>query len=85
MPNRNYRKGYLKELRIVNNARAEGCIALRSAGSHSPIDVVIIDSKRRIIKLVQSKAGNFSMTEKARLLKQMSHLNGNYTARFYVA
>ena len=85
MPNRNYRKGYSKELRIVNDARSKGLIAFRSAGSHSPIDVVIVDHVYHIIHLVQSKAGAFSINQKEELLKCYAYLNGNYEVRFNVA
>ena len=40
-----YQKGADRERKIVNRAREKGHIAFRSAGSHSPIDVCIIDKK----------------------------------------
>ena len=43
--NKNYLKGVRKERKIVNIARNEGKLAFRSAGSHSPIDVFILDKK----------------------------------------
>jgi Holliday junction resolvase len=49
----NYRRGYEIERKIVNMLRDEGYIAVRSAGSHSPIDVFGI--KPDIIRLVQVK------------------------------
>ena len=55
MPNRNYLKGVRKERKIVNEAREKGMVAFRSAGSHSPIDVCIIDLKNKTITFVQSK------------------------------
>jgi len=55
MPNKNYVKGVRFERKLVNQARAEGLIAFRSAGSHSPIDVVIIDKFKRKIDLIQCK------------------------------
>lgn len=39
----NYSRGYEIERKIVNDQRNNGCVAFRSAGSHSPIDVVYID------------------------------------------
>ena len=59
MPNKNYRKGYRKERQIVNEARERGCIAFRSAGSHSPIDVCIINKKYKTIQFLQCKSGKF--------------------------
>jgi len=39
----NYQRGYEIERKIVNEHRKMGCVAFRSAGSHSPIDVVYVD------------------------------------------
>lgn len=57
--NRNYQKGVRLERKIVNEARADGCISFRSAGSHSPFDVVIVDLKLRKIAFVQCKSGQW--------------------------
>lgn len=38
-----YRVGYLVERDLVNKARTKGLIAFGSRGSHSPIDIVIIE------------------------------------------
>lgn len=51
----NYVRGAEIERRIVNAARAKGQIAGRTAGSHSPIDIFIIDEKEETIVFVQSK------------------------------
>ena len=52
MTNKNYIKGVRKERLYVNRARKLGLIAFRSAGSHSPIDVIVIDvSNKRILML----------------------------------
>ncbi len=54
MPNHNYIKGRKKEYRKVSELKTLGCpIAFRSAGSHSPIDVVGINPEERTIMLVQ--------------------------------
>ena len=52
-----YRKGAVFEREIVNLARSKGNLAFRTAGSHSPIDVVIISQKNKTITLIQAKAG----------------------------
>ena len=84
MPNRNYIKGVRKERAIVNEARAKGLISLRSAGSHSPIDVVVIDKGRKIINLIQCKAGEFSPAQKVKLESMHWELEGTYQVKFYV-
>lgn len=45
MPNRSYDRGSGWELTITKKLTALGFVCLRSAGSHSPIDVVAFDQK----------------------------------------
>ena len=78
-------KGYRKERKIVNTARAKGSLAFRSAGSHSPIDVVIIDKEQRKIHLIQCKAKELSGTELKKILDSTAGLDGAYTVSFFVA
>ena len=79
-----YVKGVRKERRLVNEARASGKIAFRSAGSHGKIDVAIIDPKERKIFLIQSKAYDLSEPATKRLIKEMEFLNGSYEVIFEV-
>lgn len=62
-----YKKGVRFEREIVNNARKEGKIAFRSAGSHSPFDVCVIDPESRCIQLIQCKVGKTQISKKERL------------------
>ena len=55
MPNKNYLRGVRYERKLVNQARSEGHIASRSAGSHSPIDVWVYEPKNRVIRMIQCK------------------------------
>jgi hypothetical protein len=82
--NKFYVKGRRKEWNICHAARNQGHIAFRSAGSHSPIDVCVIDFHNKEIKLIQSKAGYFPETQKRRLLEQFKDLNGTYQVSFEV-
>ena len=50
-----YKKGRKYEYELVKEARENGQIAFRSAGSHSPIDVVVIDEQNKIIYFIQCK------------------------------
>lgn len=80
-----YRKGADYERKIVKAAREDGKLAFRSAGSHSPIDVVIISNDDRTIKLIQAKAGkSMSDKAKARLRESLGYLNGTYEVMFEV-
>ena len=60
MVNKNYNKGVKLERELVNNARNDACIAFRSAGSHSPIDVCIIDPSEQLVTFVQCKTGKLA-------------------------
>lgn len=83
-----YQKGRKKEYKIVEKYVKQGLIAFRSAGSHSPIDVVAIDYKNREIFLVQSKRtlkeSMFYIDPKLKkkLEERYAFLNGDYKVRF---
>ena len=84
MPNKNYIKGRKKEYKILNEARGLGFTALRSAGSHSPIDVVIIDTIERTIRFVQCKPDSMSEKKREALRQENNLLNGVFQCRFEV-
>lgn len=84
MPNRNYEKGVRKERAIVNTAKSEGHVAFRSAGSHSPIDVCIINHRDRKIQLVQAKPDNFSKLDHDRIMQEWRILSGKYDVEFLI-
>lgn len=42
MPNRNYQRGVRFERQLVNELKALGCVASRTAGSHGKFDVVAV-------------------------------------------
>jgi Holliday junction resolvase len=89
--NKIYDKGRRKEYLICKQLREEGFdIVFRSAGSHSPIDVVAININDRIIKLVQCKRDlSHSMkyvdeSLKNKIEKQMINLNSIFNVSFSV-
>lgn len=88
MPNLNYKRGADKERRIVRNAKGEGCIAFRSAGSHSPIDVCIVDYVNKKIILAQCKhsmklGGDIEPELKEKLEnKWKPNIDGTYEVEF---
>ena len=79
MPNKNYISGVRRERQIVNEARKKGLIAFRSAGSHSPIDCVVIDISTRKIQLIQVKNKKVYGKEK----KKIDDLT-NYSDEYFV-
>ena len=56
MPNSRYLSGVRVEREVVNRAREKGLIAFRSAGSHSPFDVVILDKGNKVVTFLQCKS-----------------------------
>lgn len=84
MPNRHYEKGVRKERSIVNEQKILGRLAFRSAGSHSPVDVVSIDTKEKIIRLIQSKPNDYAPIQIAKVMKFNEALNGTFEVIFIV-
>ena len=80
----NYAKGRKKEYKILKEARELGHVALRSAGSHSPIDVVDIDLDARVIKFVQCKPDSMQAKAREKLLMDNHLLNGSFFCVFEV-
>jgi len=81
MPNANYIKGIRFEREIVNKERKEGNIAFRSAGSHSPVDVVVIDKDFKQIWFIQAKTGQKKHTK---LEKEFNDVSSGWTVYFKV-
>ena len=82
--NRNYARGYEKERKIVNGLRSAGCLAFRSAGSHSPIDVFALDPQLKVILLIQSKPKSMPEAEKQRILENLKKYEGTFEVRVQV-
>ena len=81
----NYTRGRSKEYRTCNALRKQGFdIVQRTAGSHSPFDIIAIRFSDMKIKLVQCKLGKFSENEKKKLYSENTKLNGKYEVRFKV-
>ena len=84
MPNKSYQKGYRLERQLVNEARKQGLIAARTAGSHSPFDVVIIDPNNHTIRFIQAKAKKLSQNALERLRQRLDlgQWDGEYLVKF---
>ena len=68
----NYKRGRRKEYKICKELKKEGFdIVQRTAGSHSPIDIIAINSERMMIWLVQVKPDNLSEKEQWKILNKM--------------
>jgi len=84
MPCPNYIKGRRKEYKVVHREKDKGCLSFRSAGSHSPVDVVSVDTTNHIIKLIQCKPDDMSTYQINKLLSANKLLNGVYIVAFSV-
>lgn len=82
MPNKNYQKGRRKEYKICDELKKEGFdIVQRTAGSHSPFDIIAINVKCRVIKLIQSKPDNYKSDK---IKEEWNKLNNNYKVKFEI-
>lgn len=84
MVNKLYRRGADKERKLVNKLRAEGFVAARSAGSHSPIDVWAIRPETGEIRLFQLKGSKMPESAKKRLYDSLKYLEGEYMCKVEV-
>lgn len=85
MPNKNYIKGRAKEYKIRTQLLKDGWdIAQRTAGSHSPIDIIAIDKSIKVIKLIQAKPNSMSEKEKRKIEEKERDLNGMFRVEFEV-
>lgn len=82
------RMGLDKEREVAKQARDKGAIAIRSAASLSPIDVVIIWPEKREIELIQCKATvgmgwkYIDPKLKVKLENEWDWLDGDYSVSF---
>ncbi len=82
--NRNYKKGYERERKLVVQDRNQGHLAFRSAGSHSPIDVFVLDPEKKIIRLIQCKPKSMPLSQREKILKELEKYLGMYEIRTVV-
>lgn len=85
MPNKEYQRGRRKEYTICERLKKEGYdIVQRTAGSHSPIDIIAIKRETREILFVQSKPNGMSQAQKRIILNENNWMNAAFFARFEV-
>lgn len=84
MVNKKYQKGARFERKLVNEARKQGCISYRSAGSHSPIDVTVIDTKNKTIRFIQAKAKKLSLGGLKSIRDTFENWSDEYQAKFEI-
>ena len=53
--NKNYKNGRAREYRIIKKLEKEGWLCIRSAGSHSPIDIIAMMPFKKYQELLKKK------------------------------
>ena len=85
MPNNNYIKGRKREYKEMQRLRENGCdIVFRSAGSHSEIDVIGINTKTLEIFTIQCKPESLSTNKRDEIALRNRLLNNIYVVTFEV-
>ena len=86
MSNKHYLKGREREYAIIRRLKKEGCweIAQRTAGSHSPFDIIAINKETKEILLIQSKPDDISENESDSIYSKANWLNGDFKVSFEV-
>ena len=79
-----YEKGRRKEYKLKHMYESKGYLCIRSAGSKSPFDLVVIDKENKRIRFVQSKSVSFSANKKKVLEKEYEWLNDEFICSFLV-
>lgn len=81
----NYKRGRAKEYSTMKKLRECGYdIVFRSAGSHSPIDVIGINTSLQIIKFIQNKPKSMSQLNRDKILIENQKLNNEFLCTFEV-
>ena len=86
-----YKKGRRKEYALCDDLRQQGYdIVQRTAGSHSPIDIIAIHRFTKKILFIQSKRvlskqmSDIDDVEKNKIESEMSWLNDKFSVEFRV-
>ena len=70
--NKHYQKCYRLERKLVNKLKKTCQFVCRTAGSHSPFDVIAIDMDK--IYLIQCKSGKLAKTDEKKAIDKMPKL-----------
>jgi len=84
MPNKNYLKGRRKEYKHVKIMREKGFLSQRTAGSHSPFDVIAINQETKEIRLIQCKPDSMNAHQQQKIRNENRKLNGVFKVKFSV-
>jgi Holliday junction resolvase len=69
MGNNNYKRGYITERRCVLELKEAGYMAIRTAGSHSPWDVIAVRGDG--VRLIQIKRSKVTGQSYSRIFREI--------------
>ena len=78
MANNSYKRGADFERGVAKRFRDTGCFAVRSAGSKTSVDVIVIDPKSKEVRLIQCKTGVKTSMEDLIKTKELKKFEGDY-------
>ncbi|KKM26101.1 hypothetical protein LCGC14_1588170 [marine sediment metagenome] len=85
MPNQRYNKGREKEYNICRRLKKDGfAVAQRTAGSHSPFDVIAINKETKTILLIQSKVSKTPKWNELAINRDWGWLNDEFRVEFRI-
>lgn len=79
----NYQRGYETERKIIEQLADQGYLVLRSAGSHSKIDVLGI-KRNRIVAIQSKRTKKFSMSSYRAEIKAIQEIIEQYGLEYIV-
>lgn len=83
--NKIYKQGRRKEYSVCDKLKAEGYdIVQRTAGSHSPFDIVALNMNKKLIRFIQVKKGEVSETEMKKLMSKYGWISNEFIVKFEV-
>jgi len=83
--NKNYINGAAREYRIMKKLEKEGWFCIRSAGSHSPIDIIVIKPLQEaegnnppsiLLRFIQSKKSGYLTPQERREKEELEQKLG---------
>lgn len=85
MTNKNYRRGYVIERKVVNEFRDKGLFATRSAGSHSLFDVIALDKVYiYLIQLKRVKNKGYSFSKDVKTITNFTEHPNNVKKELWI-
>jgi Holliday junction resolvase len=79
-----YQRGRANEYRAMEQLRKDGWVVLRSAGSHSPLDLFAARNGERLLVQVKSGEGHMSDEQTKELIRWAKEFDGSAEVWHYM-